>query len=186
MSANGPKPIIGLPLYGATKNALEKLREHLPKGAIFDVPPAKEREYVEDWAAALVRISLEAIMDAAGRWLRDEEHIDAKGRTTIPTIASFARYARKVDCDHWRPPLTLTEQRPKTLPGRIHELSVRAERLLGNRELAQEVWGVLYKNAAPGAASQAVREGRISDEDFEIAISIVRESDRLAKTKRPA
>ncbi|MCA2991057.1 hypothetical protein [Gemmatimonas sp.] len=186
MTTNGPRPVIGLPLYGATKAALEKLREHLPKGAIFDVVPAKEKEYVEEWAAALSGITLEAIIDAAGRWLRDEAHIDSKGRTAIPTIASYARYARNVDFAHWRPPLTLSEQRPRTLPGRIHELTVRAIRSLGSRELAEEVWGVLIRSAAPGAPSQAVREGRVTDEDFDIAIALVRESDRLAKAKRTA
>jgi hypothetical protein len=186
MTSNGPRPIIGLPLYGATKTALEKLREHLPKGAFFDVPPAREKEHIEEWAAALGGISLEAIMDAAGRWLRDEEHIDSKGRTSIPTIASFARYARKVDFAHWRPPLTLTPPPAKSLPGRIHELTTRAIRALGSRQLAEEVWGVLIRAALPGPASQAVREGRVTDDDFDVAIALVRESDRLAKQKRPA
>ncbi|WP_396216343.1 hypothetical protein [Gemmatimonas sp.] len=190
MSDSGPQVKISWPLHNATKVAIEKFRTHLPKGSLqpnaSDDPAKAELAYIDEWAGKLIGVSLDAIIDAASRWLRDEELLDEKGRTRIPTIAAFGRYARNVDFEYFRPPLTLTEQRPKTLPGRIHELTVRAIRSLGSRELAEEVWGVLIRDAAPGAASQAVREGRVSNEDFDIAIGIVRESDRLAKTKRPA
>jgi hypothetical protein len=174
---------IGYPLYNATKQALERLRKNLPPGALTRDPETSEKEFIDEWAAALIGVSLEAVLDAAGRWLRDPELVDGKGRTRIPQIASFAMYARKVDFDHWRPPLTLTEQTPRKLPGRVHELQIRAERSLGSRELAQEVWGVLLRGALPGEPSQAVREGRISDADFDVAIALVRESARAARKK---
>lgn len=181
--SSGPKVVIGFPLHQATKSALAKFRSYLPSG-VLDVPKeVDETEFVNEWAAPLIGVTLEAVLDAVGRWLRDPELVDAKGRTRIPQIASFAAYARKVDFEHWRPPLVLEPQRPSNEgSARQREmLQKRAEAALGSRELAQEVWGVLLRQAPPGAPSQAVRDGSVSMQAFDEAIEIVRESARLAK-----
>jgi hypothetical protein len=172
--------VIGFALYNATKAALDKFRRFLPAGALSDVT---EKADIEEWAKALIGVSLDAILDAASRWLRDEELLDAKGRTTIPNIASFARYARRVDFEHWRPPLVMVAQQPASIGtmSQRETLQRRAQASLGSRELAQEVWGVLWKEATTDQQRQAVREGRVPLAEFDIAIELVRESARLAR-----
>ncbi len=179
--------VIQFPLYNATKSALQKFRTHLPNGVFTEMDdPNTERAFVEEWAAALIGVTMDAILDAASRWLRDPDKIDRGDRTRIPTIAGFALYARNIDFEHYRPKLVLTPQRPANA-GTAHQreaLQRRAEAALGSRELAQEVWGMLWQLASSSQRRQAVRDGDVSLEDFDDAIAMVRESNRVAK--RPA
>lgn len=178
MSTYGAQPQIGWQLYKATKQALDTFRMHLPKGALRpDVagdPDEAEKLYVRDWAGALFNVTLDAIPDAASRWLRDEEHLDRQGRMRIPTIAGFARYARLVDLTEWRAPHLRIVPAPSVLSGRIHTLTTRAIAALGSREHAESVWGVLLQRAAAGVDAQRVREGRVTDAEFSAALDCVR------------
>ncbi len=178
MSQYGAQPQIGWQLFKATKQALDTFRMHLPKGTLRpDVdgdPDEAEKHYVREWAAALVNVSLDAIPDAASRWLRDEEHLDRQGRMRIPTIAGFARYARRVDLTEWRAPHLRVMPAPTVLSGRIHALTTRAMAALGGREHAESVWGMLFQQASAGADAQRVREGRVTDAEFEAAVATVR------------
>lgn len=190
------KPVVNFRLRSITRDALLKFRTHMPAGVFAQMDsqvPGKEPgttkgdEFVEEWAGALVGISFDAIEDAVSRWLRDPEKLDKDDRTRIPTIAAFRSYAKAVDYDHYRirPQPTLVAHLPENhaSASKRTELQLRAEAALGSRELAQEVWGVLMKAAPPGERSKAVRDGDVSEDDFDIAIAIVRESDRLAKKK---
>lgn len=188
MSQTQPQPNIGWPLFSATADALATLRMHLPKGALRpdasgDGASKAEEHYVREWATALSGISLDAIRDAASRWLRDEELLDSQGRTRIPNIAAYARYARQVDFNHWRAPHLQLVQTPPVLSGRIHDLSTLALRAFGSRAHVEAVWGELFTRATAGAETQRVREGRVSDEEFEAAMATVRarlEAERAA------
>lgn len=187
MSDHGTQPQIGYRLFAATQKALNTFRAHLPKGALRPDAAGNaieaENEFVRNWAAALFGISLDAIPDAASRWLRDEGLIDEQDRTRIPSIAVFARYARRVDLEHWRAPVQQVVQTPPVLSGRIHDLTTRALRSLGSLEHAEAVWGELFTRAAPGEECQRVREGRVTDAEFEAAVDTVRarlDAERLA------
>lgn len=182
-----PSPI-GFLLRKATREALQLFQDHLPKGA-FSIPEGdtsqsdRETKWVDTWAHALIGVSLVAIPDAARRWLGDEEKLDSKDRTMIPQPASFAKYARKVDYDYHRlatPQLALIagyDRAPHTtvLVGRVGELGARARKELGSMRLASEVWEVLLQNAGTESETRAIREGRVSDADFDCAIRMVRE-----------
>ncbi|GAB1344800.1 hypothetical protein [Gemmatimonas sp.] len=178
MSDQGTQPKIGYRLFAATQQAIEIFRRHLPKGTlrpnVAGDSPTAEMDYVREWAVALVNVTVEAIPDAASQWLRDEEHIDAQGRTRIPNIAAFARYARRVDLADWRAPHLQVIPGPPVLSGRIHDLTTRALRTLGSREHAESVWGELFTRAAPGEECQRVREGRVTDAEFDAAVATVR------------
>lgn len=178
-------PVIGVALFGVTAKALEKLAGHLPP-AVFprlQLDGNDRDEFIRDWAAGLMGITLDAILDAARRYVVDEDNLDASGRLKVPNAASFARYARRVDFDHFRPPLVLVSQRPSSIDtmSQRETLQRRAEASLGSRELAQEVWGVLWKDASSDAQRTAVREGRVTLEEFDLAIELVRESARTAR-----
>lgn len=177
--------VIETALFGVTAKALEKLSGHLPP-AVFprlQVDGADRDDFIRDWAKGLIGITLDAILEAARRYVVDEANLDHVGRLKVPNAASFARYARQVDFDHFRPPLVMTQQQPASLgtKSQIVTLQLRAEASLGSRELAQEVWGVLLKDAATPEQRTAVREGRVTLEEFDIAIAIVRESARVAR-----
>lgn len=178
---------IGWALFQATLKALLYFREHLPPGVLpqLDKDAEAHDAFVREWATALAGTSLEAILDAAQRWMRDPEKVDKQDRTRIPQMASFAMYARAVDMEHWRPKLVLEPQRPSNADTAQlrNSMTMRALTELGSRELAQEVWSVLWRMADSSAQRQAVREGRVTQQDFDDAILIVRESQRLARAR---
>ncbi len=179
---------IGVPLFKATSKALEKLSGHFPPAVFPKLQLDDERrdEYIRDWAGPLIGVSLDAIIDAARRWIGDPDKVVTKAgeqRLQVPTAASFAMYARNVDFEYYRPKLVLEPQRPSNADtsGMRDEMQRRAEASLGNRELAQEVWGFLWKSATTDERRQQVREGRVSMDDFDDAIRIVRESSRTQR-----
>jgi hypothetical protein len=172
--------VIKWPLFTATRDALTHFHEYLPPGAMGDMPTdgTKLREHVNEWAKALIGVSLSAIPDAASRWMRDPELVDAKGRTRIPSIASFGMYARRVDGEYHRPPRP--QMRPRLQPGenaaRIDELGKRAKDRLGSHMLASQVWDVLREGAATPEIENDIRAGIVSDQEFDLAIEFVRQS----------
>ncbi|BAH39279.1 MAG TPA: hypothetical protein DGD08_10295 [Gemmatimonas aurantiaca] len=167
---------IHFPLYNTTQQALGKFRRYLPAGAL---PPREtpelEKEEVEEWASALLGVTLEAITDAVSRWLRDEEMIE-RGRTRVPTIATFARYARQVDRDHHRPPLAMVVDRPslQDCASRIEQLQLRAEQVLG-REHGGRVWGILLDFARTSEEREQIRNGVIAFDRFDEAVAMAKQ-----------
>lgn len=179
--SEGPQTVISYPLYRKVQYALTKFRDFLPPGTLsFPDHPAdksvaeREKAWIEEWAAALIGVSLDAIPDAASRWLRDEELLDAKGRTRIPQIASFAAYARRVDREHWRPHTPVAAPATSTLPGHMQDFGRRALRELGSWAAAGRVAEVLMASASTREDRERVRQWRITDAEFMHAVDTVR------------
>lgn len=170
---------VAFALYNATKEALNKFRQFLPAGAIPDEPddPEAARAFVNEWAQALAGVKLEAIPDAVSRWLRDPELVDRYGRTRIPSIASFAMYARRVDHEHH----TLQPVAPTAKPTladqirRQENFLARACEKLGSHEAASRVIPLLLEFAQSPEERTRIRACEITMQRFDEAIEIVRE-----------
>ncbi len=170
---------VAFPLYNATKEALNKFRQFLPAGAIPDEPADSEaaRAFVNEWAQGLTGVKLEAILDAVSRWLRDPELVDRYGRTRIPSIASFAMYARRVDVEHHTPQIVTSPAKPTLADtiGRHEQLLARAYAALGSKEAAARVIPLMLEFAESAEERMNIRAGYIALERFDEAVGMVRQ-----------
>ncbi len=143
-------------------------------------------EFVSDWARAMLGVTLDAIPDAAQRWIAT--------KTEIPSPAAFGYFAREIDRNEYRtvPAVDLKLHRdPNAWPplvevpkdfDRIDVLGRRAYDALKNWEAVSEVWALLWQTAPTTEERSQVRAGAIDDEMFDDAVRIVRTSRPNART----
>ncbi len=120
---------------------------------------------VNTWARAFLGISLEALPEAAERWVAE--------RDAIPTPAAFAAYARAIDNAEYRTRGRLDLAPQATSGARITRLDLLAQRVrrakLDTRETAR-LWDLLLSSAATEEERQQVREGQVTDQAFDDAL----------------
>lgn len=197
------EPRVSPGLARAVADALQLFVNQWPKAdslAVWHRSPEQRQAMINHWGRNLIGITYDAITDAASRWLGDPNHIVSNTRLLIPTPATFAKYARQVDRTHFRAHVP-TGPTPDILPGRAHDLGVRAYRILGSWPAVSLVSEELLKLAPDREAEQRIRQHRIgtkpSDpwprvEHFDEAIEIVRarlermEAERAIAQRVPA
>ena len=148
----------------------------------------KREDLIVTWARACVGITVDAIPDAARRWLADPQHIISSSRLQIPNPATFAKYARGVDRQYYRATVPVGPK-PAGLPGRAHDFGRRAYQELGSWAAVSLVNDELLRLAPDADAERRIREHRIglhpSDpwprvEHFDEAVRLVKARLALA------
>lgn len=158
-------------LVKATAQALEIFAEHWPRSVA--ISGTMKRDSVSrdglilSWARALSGVTLDAIPHAAERWLADPHHAMTNGRTVIPSMAAFVKYARQIDRESFRVGRS-TAPLPSGSPGRAQDLARAAKGELREWRFVMEVPQQLITTAehmiAMGALDKAaltrIRENR--------------------------
>lgn len=161
-------PRVSPGLVKATTEALAVFAEHWPRavriaGAMYRNNESRDALILQ-WARSLTGITFDAIPEAARRWLADPNHAMANGRTVIPTIPNFARYARQIDRQYFRVGHS-TAPLPNGMPGTASTLAKGAKEILGSLRRVAEVTDELLKFCPDDlAARQRVRANRFSTE----------------------
>lgn len=165
-------------LAGAVRRALHVFARHKPH--LFKLAHENSADaslFVDEWARALIGVTLEAIPDAAQRWVAT--------RTEIPSVAAFGQFARDIDYAEYRPPVIERHSNdgdrgrwprgvePAKDFGQVDKLGRRAHALLGDWQGVSEVWGLLWKTAPTMGERARVRAGDVDDDMFDEAMRIV-------------
>lgn len=170
MTTHPATPVRVSPLLAqATAKALQIFADHWPRAVKITQVMQRDSEsrdrLILQWARALMGVTLDAIPDAAQRWIADPQHAMTNGRTVIPTLAHFVRYAKDVDRQYYRIGHRTTPM-PNGLPGKASELSGRALEILGTLRRVAEVTDELLRFCPDDpAARQRVRANRFSKEE---------------------
>lgn len=158
-------------LARAVRSALQVFARHRP--TIFRLANEESdagSDFVADYARALLGVSLEAIPDAAQRWVAQ--------RSEIPGAASFGAFARAIDKAEYRAPQEESSYRQSSLPvpefatnrdfGAIDRFYAMAkEQLLdagyrGSVLVAvSQMWAILYGS----------QEGHVTDDNGNVRLS---------------
>ena len=155
-------------LAHATCQVLEYFALHRPRVGAFRVfrenGPDAQR-LVAVWARAVLGISLEALPEAAERWIAE--------RTEIPMPATFAKYARQIDNAEFRnrDRLDLAPQAVAVRAATNRDTLGRLARDAGltSRE-TMNLWDDLLRGADNDDARDQIRQGNVSDTEFANAL----------------
>lgn len=151
-------------LLAATRRALLVLARHWPtKFKAVHGSSDQDEAFVADYAKACAYVALDALEDAALAWVARSKF--------APTPAEFGDIAREL-----RPPLAPRAGAAPDVPAlakdgdRVDLLARRAFRALGSWRKVADVWSLLWLTATTADERDQVREGRVPDDLFEIAV----------------